>query len=102
MKRSFLWSVSAAGLLASGLAAAQGPQSLFSPAPSIYRSAQGDRAFDALAADPASAKMDVVMADASALQADTASFALDLDIGGPVRLTARRSNAYRSGDGSLV
>jgi hypothetical protein len=102
MKRSLLWSVTAAGLLASGFAAAQGPQSLFSPVPSVYNSARGDRAFDALAADPASAKMDVVMVNASALQADTASFTLDLDIGGPVQLTARRSHAHQSKDGSLV
>jgi hypothetical protein len=102
MKRCFLWSVAGAGLLASGLAAAQGPQSLFAPVPAVYRTAAGDSAFDALAADPASAKINVVMANAAALQADTPSLSLDLDLGGPVTLTAQRGSAYYTEDGSLV
>lgn len=102
MKRCFLWSVAVAGLLTSGLSAAQGSPSLFAPVPAVYRAAQGDSAFDALAADPASAKIDVVMANAAALQADTQSLTLDLDMGGPVRLTALRSDAYHVEDGSLV
>ncbi|GMV30799.1 MAG: hypothetical protein AMXMBFR59_29240 [Rhodanobacteraceae bacterium] len=75
---------------------------MFAPVPAVYRAAQGDSAFDALAADPASAKIDVVMANAAALQADTQSLTLDLDMGGPVRLTALRSDAYHVEDGSLV
>jgi peptidyl-Asp metalloendopeptidase len=102
MKRCFHWSVAVAGLLASGLAAAQGPQSLFASVPAVYRAVQGDSAFDALAADPASAQIDVVMANAAALQADTQSLTLDLDVGGPVKLTALRSNAYFADDGSLI
>lgn len=102
MKRFFLWSVAGAGLLASGMAAAQGPQPLFSAVPAIYRAAQGDSAFDALANEPSSAKIDVVMVNAAALQADTDSLTLDLDIGGPVKLTAQRGSAYYTDDGSLV
>lgn len=102
MKRCFLWSVAVAGLLTSGLSAAQGSQPLFAPVPAVYRAAQGDSAFDALAADPASARIDVVMANAAALQADTQSLTLDLDMGGPVRLTALRGDAYYVEDGSLV
>jgi hypothetical protein len=102
MKRFFLWSVAGAGLLASGMAAAQGPQSLFATVPSIYRAVQGDSAFDALANEPSSAKIDVVMVNAAALQADTDSLTLDLDVGGPVKLTALRGNAYYTEDGSLV
>ena len=102
MKRCFLWSVAVTGLLTSGLAAAQGPQSLFASVPSVYRGVQGDSAFDALAADPASASIDIVMANAAALQADTQSLTLDLDVGGPVKLTALRGNAYYTEDGSLV
>ena len=89
-------------MLASGLAAAQGPQQLFSAVPAIYRAAQGDSAFDALAREPSSAKIDLVMVNATALQADTASITLDLDVGGPVKLTALRGNAYYVEDGSLV
>lgn len=102
MKRCFLWSVAVAGLLTSGLSAAQGSPSLFAPVPAVFRAAQGDSAFDALAADPASAKIDVVMANAAALHADTQSLTLDLDMGGPVRLTALRGDAYYVEDGSLV
>ncbi|WP_313919008.1 M12 family metallo-peptidase [Tahibacter sp.] len=102
MKRFFLWSVAGAGLLASGMAAAQGPQQLFSAVPAIYRAVQGDSAFEALASEPSSAKIDVVMVNAAALQADTDSLTLDLDIGGPVKLTALRGNAYYTEDGSLV
>ncbi|WP_414717175.1 M12 family metallo-peptidase [Tahibacter sp.] len=102
MKRCFLWSVAGAGLLASGLAAAQGPQSLFSSAPAVYRAAQGDAAFDALAADPASAAIRLVMANAAAVQLDTQALTLDLDIAGPVKLTAQRGHAYYTEDGSLV
>jgi hypothetical protein len=75
---------------------------LFSAVPAIYRAVQGDSAFDALANEPSSAKIDVVMVNAAALQADTASLALDLDVGGPVKLTALRGNAYYTDDGSLV
>ena len=89
-------------MLASGLAAAQGPQSLFSSAPAVYRAAQGDAAFDALAADPASAAIRLVMANAAAVQLDTQALTLDLDIAGPVKLTAQRGHAYYTEDGSLV
>lgn len=102
MKRFFFWSVAGVGLLASGMAAAQGPQPLFSAVPAIYRAVQGDSAFDALANEPSSAKIDVVMVNAAALQADTDSLTLDLDIGGPVKLTAQRGSAYYTDDGSLV
>ncbi|MBL8297030.1 MAG: hypothetical protein JNN30_01675 [Rhodanobacteraceae bacterium] len=102
MKRYVLGSVVIAGLLTSGLAAAQGSPSLFAPLPAVYRSASGDRAFDVLAADPASAKITLVTANAAALQADTQSLTLDLDVGGPVKLTAQRGSAYYTEDGSLV
>ncbi|MBN8741655.1 MAG: hypothetical protein BGP24_17415 [Lysobacterales bacterium 69-70] len=102
MKRFLLWSVTGAGLLASGFAAAQGSPSLFAPVPAVYRAVQGDAAFDALAAEPASAKIDVVMVNAAAVQADTRTLSLDLDIGGPVKLTAQYSNSYYTEDGSLV
>ncbi len=102
MKRFLLWSVAGAGLLASGFAAAQGSPSLFAPVPSVYRAVQGDAAFDALAAEPASARIDVVMVNAAALQADTRSVTLDLDINGPVKLTAQYGNSYYTEDGSLV
>jgi len=102
MKRCVFWSVLGAGLLASGMAAAQGSPSLFSPVPAVYRSVQGDSAFDALAAEPSSAKLDVVMVNARTLQADTESLSLDLDVGGPMRLTAVRGSSYYADDGSLV
>jgi peptidyl-Asp metalloendopeptidase len=89
-------------LLASGVAAAQGPQDLFAAVPAIYRSADSDSAFAALAREPSAARLNVVLVNAEALADDTASLSLDLDIGGPVRLTALRSNAYRAEDGSLV
>ncbi|WP_257385086.1 zinc-dependent metalloprotease [Tahibacter caeni] len=102
MKRFLLWSVTGAGLLASGMAAAQGSPSLFAPVPAVYRAVQGDAAFDALAAEPASARIDVVLVNAAALQADTKSLTLDLDINGPVKLTAQYSNSYYAEDGSLI
>lgn len=102
MKRFFLWSVAGTGLLASGMAAAQGPQQLFATVPAIYRAVQGDSAFEALANEPSSAKIDVVMVNAAALQADTDSLTLDLDVGGPVKLTALRGSSYYTEDGSLV
>lgn len=102
MNRFALWSVAGAGLLATGMAAAQGSASLFAPAPSVYRALESDEAYAALANEPSSAAISVVGVNAQALQQDSDSLSLDLDINGPLKLTARRNDAYRTEDGSLV
>lgn len=102
MKRFALWSVAGAGLLATGVAAAQGSQNLFEPAASVYRSLESDEAYNALANEPSSAAINVVGVNARALQLDSESLSLDLDLKGPVKLTARRTNAYQVEDGSIV
>ena len=43
-----------------------------------------------------------MLANAAAIETDTARLVLDLDIGGPVQITAHRNNAYRNDDGTLV
>lgn len=102
MKRSFLWSVVGAGLLAAGAASAQGSHELFSAAPLAYRAVESDTAFNALAKEPSSSKLDVVMANTRGLDADTGSLLVALDLGGKVNLDVRRTNAYYTEDGSLV
>lgn len=61
-----------------------------------------DAAFVEIANDPSTSTATVVLANASAVDTDTARIALDLDIGGPVQVTAYRNTAYRNEDGTLV
>lgn len=102
MNRYFLWSVAGAGLLASGMAAAQGSQDLFAPVASVYRAVEDDAAYAALANEASSAALNVVAVNANALSLDSASLSLDLDVNGPIKLTAQRTNAYQVEDGSVV
>jgi hypothetical protein len=61
-----------------------------------------DAAFAEIAKDPSTHTATIVLANAAAIEADTARIVLDLDIAGPVQLTAHRNNAYRNDDGTLV
>lgn len=61
-----------------------------------------DAAFVEIANDPSTHALSVVLADAAAIDTGTRAITLDLDIGGPVKLTATRNNAYRTDDGTVV
>lgn len=63
---------------------------------------KADAAFAALANDPTTHAADIVSVDAALVDERTAGFALDLDIGGPVRLDAERVASYVTDDGVVV
>ncbi len=61
-----------------------------------------DAAFTEIAKEPSTASATIVLANAAAIETDTDKIVLDLDIGGALRLTAQRTQAYRSEDGTVV
>jgi hypothetical protein len=86
--------------LPAGAAIAARP--LFSDAPLVMKSADEDRAYTALASQPSTHSIRLVVADEALVEESTPSIALDLDVGGSVRLTAERTRAYRSASGAIV
>ena len=61
-----------------------------------------DAAFATLAAEPTTRSAEIVLADAAAIDLKTTRFKLDLDIGGPVRLTADALKVHQTEDGLIV
>lgn len=61
-----------------------------------------DQAFVEIAKDPSTHSATVALANAAAIETDSARIVLDLDIGGPVQLTAHLNQAYRNDDGTLT
>lgn len=61
-----------------------------------------DAAFAALANDASTFAVDVVAANAAAVDTSTETLKLDLDIGGPIRLTAERMSSQRTDDGIVI
>lgn len=92
----------AGALLCLPAGAALAAQPLFSEAPLVLRSAGEDSAYTALASQPSAHAIQLVVADSALVDEATPSIALDLDIGGPVRLTAQRTQSYRGDDGVVV
>jgi peptidyl-Asp metalloendopeptidase len=74
--------------------------SLFQAAP--LTPLRTDAAFATLAAEATTHSAEIVLANAAAVDTDTGTLRLDLDIGGPVRLTAERLSSHRNDDGTLV
>jgi hypothetical protein len=92
--------VSAMLCLPSGAVLAAQP--LFSAAPMVLKNADQDLAYTALASQPSTHSIQLAVTDAALIEETTPSIALDLDVGGPVRLTAERSKSYRGSDGVIV
>lgn len=61
-----------------------------------------DAAFVEIAKDPATHSATVALANAAAIGTDTPRLVLDLDVAGPLRLTAHLNQAYRNDDGTLT
>lgn len=61
-----------------------------------------DAAFVEIANEPSTHAVNVVLANAASFDTEARAITLDLDIGGPVQLTATRNNAYRNDDGTVV
>ncbi|TDR46572.1 metallopeptidase family M12-like protein [Tahibacter aquaticus] len=61
-----------------------------------------DAAFAALANEASTFSVDVVAANAAAVDTSTETLKLDLDIGGPIRLTAERLSSQRNEDGIVT
>ena len=79
----------------------------FASDPALFRSAPltplvTDAAFTALAEEATTRSADVVEADASLIDLKTTRFKLDLDIGGPVSLTAEALKSHQTEDGIIV
>ncbi len=61
-----------------------------------------DAAFIEIAKEPSTASATIVLANPAAIETDTDKIVLDLDIGGSLRLTTVRTQAYRNDDGTVV
>ncbi|UXI69283.1 zinc-dependent metalloprotease [Tahibacter amnicola] len=102
MKRSILWAVAGAVSLSTSASMAAGSENLFSSAPSVWRSVESDSAYQALAKEPMSHAISVVMANAALVDETTQSLSLNLDIGGPITVNARQTSVERQKDGTIV
>jgi peptidyl-Asp metalloendopeptidase len=82
------------------LPATAADNALFQPAP--LTPLVNDAAFVEISKARSTHAASAVLANAAAIEPETGAILLDLDIDGPVRLTATRKAAYRNDDGSVV